>query len=133
MLARNVNAFPIFYDAAVQGEEPKFSIFQFNYACSDFSIIDIYFIINHHFVIEIMVKTNCFAVEAYFQNVSFAEDLSLRRHNSNFGSFDVNYHGDIRNFPHRFYNGLVLNEISISGIYPRTVHARLEHFFNRLL
>ena len=133
MLVWDVNAFPVFNGTAIQGQKPKFSIFLFNYLRSNFSIINVDLVFNAHFVIEIMIETDFFPVEAYFQNVSFTKDLLLSCPDSDFWPLNINYNWDIRNFTHSFYNGFVLSEISISGVYPYAVHASLEHFFNHLL
>ena len=91
MFVGYVDSFSVFYDAVTKSQKSKFPVPLFCYPRSNFSVVNVYFVVDCHFVIEIVIETDFFVCEAYLYNVSFVENFWLRCLDSDFGTFDVDY------------------------------------------
>src|SRR3990170_8807564 len=99
----------------------------FNHPCSHLSIINEQSVINTNLVIKIMVETYLLTIKADFQNFTLANSFFLRYLEPYLRSFNIEYYGDISNFPNLLYDRTVLEEISIGGVYSNTVHSSFHH------
>src|SRR3990170_5049641 len=100
-----------------------------NHPRSYLSIVNEYSVINTDFVTKIVVETDLLTIEADFQNFTLFNSFFLRYPKPNLGSFNIEYYGDIGNFPNFLYDRIVLKEISVSGVYANTVHSSFCHSF----